>query len=110
MSKLFYDHLIIFEEVEEAIRNEELEPEEREELHQLIDEMLHHRVLGCILDHLPREHHEEFLERFHETPYDEGLIVYLQEKTLKDLDIEEKIKEAVEQLKQELLLELKKKK
>ncbi len=110
MSKIFYDHLIIFEEIDNALKGEGLEPEERDELHQLIDEMIHHRVLGCILDHLPREHHEEFLERFHQTPYDEGLIQYLQEKTPKDLDIEEKIKEAAEQLKQELLLELKKKK
>ena len=110
MSKIFYDHLIIFEEIDNALKGEGLESEERDELHQLIDEMIHHRVLGCILDHLPREHHEEFLERFHQTPYDEGLIQYLQEKTPKDLDIEEKIKEAVEQLKQELLLELKKKK
>lgn len=110
MSKIFYDYLIIFEELEDVIRSEEVEPEEREEIHQLIDEMIHHRVLGCILDHLPREHHEEFLERFHETPYDEGLIQYLQEKTPEEVDIEAKIKEEVAKLKQELLEEIKKKK
>ena len=110
MSKLFYDHLIVLEEVENAFRQEDLDPEEREELHQLIDELIHHRVLGCILDHLPRSHHEEFLDKFHQAPYDEDLILYLQEKTPEDVDIEAKIKEEVTKLKKELLTEIKKKK
>lgn len=108
MSKIFYDHLIVLEDLENAIRQEQLEPEEREELHQLIDEMIHHRVLGCILDHLPREHHEEFLGRFHQAPYDENLILYLQEKTPKEIDIEEKMREEVERLEHDLIVEIKK--
>lgn len=106
MSKIFYDHLIIIEEVEGVLRG--VEPEEKEELHRLIDEMIHHRVLGCILDHLPRKHHEEFLDRFHQAPYDESLINYLQLKTAKEIDIEAKIKEEVGKLKKELLAEIKK--
>lgn len=107
MSKIFYDHLIIIEEVEEILRG--VEPEEKEELHRLVDEIIHHRVLGCILDHLPRKHHDEFLGRFHQAPYDESLIDYLQEKTAKEIDIEAKIKEEVGKLKKELLQELKRK-
>ncbi|MBI3289872.1 hypothetical protein HYZ78_00575 [Candidatus Microgenomates bacterium] len=107
MSKIFYDHLIIIEDLEGVVKSDS--HEEREELHQLIDEMIHHRVLGCILDHLPRVHHEEFLEKFHEKPYDESLVNYLQEKTPQDVDIEEKIKEEVAKLKKELLKDLKKK-
>lgn len=110
MSKLFYDHLISFEDLEEIMRGHELDFEEKEELHQLVDEMIHHRILGCILDHLPQNHHEEFLERFHQAPYDETLIIFLQEKTPKEVDIEKKIKEEVEKLKSELLLEIKRKK
>lgn len=109
MSKLFYDHLIIIEELEGILRDVE-EPEEKEELHRLVDEIVHHRVLGCILDYLPRVHHEEFLDRFHKAPYDESLINYLQEKTAKEIDIEEKIKEEVGKLKKELLAEIKKRK
>lgn len=110
MAKLFYDHLIVLEEVENALKSEKLDSEEREELHQLIDEIIHHRVLGCILDHLPREHHEEFLDRLHQAPYDESLIGYLQEKTPSEVDMEEEIKEEVGKLKEELLVEIKKKK
>lgn len=108
MSRIFYDHLIVIEDLEDVVKGDS--PEEREELHQLIDEMIHHRVLGCILDQLPRENHEEFLEKFHAAPYDESLVDYLQEKTPKNVDIEEKIKEEVAKLKKELIRELKLKK
>ena len=108
MSHLFYDHVIVIEDLEEVVKSHE-EPEEREELHRLVDEMIHHRVLGCILDQLPRRHHEEFLEKFHASPYDDSLINYLQEKTPKEVDIEKKIREEVAKLKKELLAELKKK-
>ena len=107
MSKIFYDHLIIIEDLEDVVKSHE-EPEEREEMHRLIDEMIHHRVLGCILDQLPREYHEEFLEKFHAAPYDESLVNYLQEKTPQEVDIEEKIREEVAKLKKELLKEIKK--
>ncbi|MBI4058909.1 hypothetical protein HY404_01570 [Candidatus Microgenomates bacterium] len=110
MAKIFYDHLIVIDEVEDELNNLEMEREEKEEIQQLIDETIHHRVLGCILDHLPREHHEEFLEKFHQTPYDEQIIIFLQEKTPREIDIEEKIKEAVAELKKELLAEIKGKK
>lgn len=108
MSKIFYDHLIVIEELEGVVKRAQTH-EEREELHRLVDEMIHHRVLGCILDHLPREHHEEFLEKFHAAPYDDSLIGYLQEKTPQEIDIEQKIREEVAKLKKELLKEIKKK-
>lgn len=109
MSKLFYDRLISFEDFEEALREQEIDHEEKAELQQLVDEMIHHRVLGCILDHLPREHHQEFLNRFHRAPHDETLIIFLQEKTPSNIDIEKKIRKEVAKLKKELLIEIKKK-
>ena len=110
MAHVFYDHLLELEEIEELIKGHSGEPEEREELNKIVDETVHHRVLGCILQHLPREHHEDFLERFHAAPHDPTIIVFLQEKTPSDVDIEQKIKEAVKELKKELLSDLKKKK
>lgn len=107
MSHLFYDHLIIIDDLEGITKDAETS-EEREELNRLVDEMIHHRVLGCILDQLPREHHEEFLEKFHAAPYDSSLVDYLQEKTPKEVDIEKKIREEVAKLKKELLKDLKK--
>jgi len=104
MSKIFYDDLVIFESLEVHIKNISQTPEEKEELWRIVDETLHHRMMGCILDYLPEELHEEFLEKFHLAPHDEGLFDYLNEKTQKD--IRAFIKEEVSKLEQELLKEL----
>ncbi len=80
MSKLFYDHLIILEEVEAEIKNAAETEEDRHELWQLVDEIVHSKVLESILDKLPGQHHEEFLDRFHKAPHDETLLDYLKEK------------------------------
>ena len=101
MSKIFYDHLIILEEVDRSIKGSTETQEERQELWQIVDEIIHHRVLGCVLAHLPREHHEEFLEKFHQAPHDEGLLDYLEEKIKKD--VTKLIKEEVKSLSTELV-------
>lgn len=81
MSKIFYDHVLDLKKVDKEIRKVAKTPEEREELWALVDEMIHHKVMGCILDNLPRAHHEEFLELFHKSPHDEGLLFgYLKSK------------------------------
>lgn len=103
MSKLFYDHLIEFEEIEIELTKFKLAGQEKEEIHQLIEESVHYRVMRRILDHLPAEHHQEFLERFHEAPYHEGVLEFLKEKVE---NIEELIKEEIASLKKELLEDL----
>ena len=108
MSKVFYDHLIILEEVETEIKNVTETPEEKEELWKLIDEIVHHRILGSILDVLPREHHEEFLTKFHEAPHSEYLLSFLDERT--EESIEEIIRKEIKNVEKELLLEIKGKK
>ena len=104
MSKIFYDHLIILEEVEAEVKKSVKTAEEREELWILVDEIIHHRVLICVLDRLPREHHQEFLQKFHEKPHDETLIDFLKEKG--GQDFEGVIKEEIEALNSELLQEI----
>ena len=101
MSKIFYDRFIILEEIEVELDNLGLESEERQELDQLIDEMIHHRVLDRILTHLPKEHHAEFLDRFHKAPYDKGLLDYLNEKV--ERSVEEHVREEMRELKKEIL-------
>lgn len=108
MSKLFFDHLIILEEVDDEIKKVAKSKEEKDELWQLVDEMVHHKVLGCVLDNLPAKYHHEFLEKFHLAPYDEGLIDYLKEKI--GANIEELIKQEIGSLAFELLDELRGKK
>ena len=104
MSKIFYDHLIVFEEVDRYIKDTVETHEERHELWQIVDEIVHHRVLGCVLDKLPKEHHEEFLGKFHEAPHDETLFDYLKEKI--EENIEELIKQEIGGLASEILQEI----
>ncbi len=105
MSSIFYDHLISLDELEKLLKESIETPEEREELWRLIDEIIHHRVLGCIFDNLPNNHHEEFLSKFHNSPHDLDLISYLNKKIGKN--IEELIKQEVNALALELLAEIK---
>lgn len=104
MSKIFYDHLIVLEEVEDEITSSSKTHEEREELWGIVDDIIHHRVLGKILDHLPSEHHEDFMDRFHKKPHDERLIDYLNEKI--EENVEEIIKQEIGNLAFELLQEI----
>ncbi|MBI3397265.1 hypothetical protein HY045_02200 [Candidatus Woesebacteria bacterium] len=108
MSKLFYDHLLVLDDLEKQINKITDSKEEREELWGLVDEVVHHKVLGCIMDNLPKEHHQEFLSLFEKTPYDESLIDYLKAKTNKN--IEELIKTEIGELAYEVLSEIQNKK
>lgn len=102
MSKLFYDHLIVFEEIEKVIKKTSSTKEEKEELWILVDEVINHKVMEKILDKLPKEHHVEFLELFHKCPHDEITIFgYLKEKTGKD--IETVLKKELSEISKELL-------
>ncbi len=104
MSKIFYDHLIILEEVESEIKSIADSPEEKEELWKLVDDIVHHRVMISILDRLPIEYHEEFLSKFHKTPHHDSHMGYLNDK-IED-DIEAVIKKEVKDLEKELLHEI----
>lgn len=104
MSKLFFDHLVVYEEVEKGIAKVAKSREERDELWDIVDELVHHRALGFIFDKLPKELHQEFLEKYHAAPYDEGLFEYLKEKIGEN--IEELLKEELGSLAYELLAEI----
>ena len=104
MSKIFYDHLIILEEIDIVVKDIAQTKDEQEELWKLIDEIIHHRILGTIFDHLPREHHDEFLDRFHRWPHDERHIEWLNQRVHRD--IEDVIKEEVRLLEKEILAEV----
>lgn len=104
MSKLFYDHLLELEELNNYINEVVDTGIERDELWQLVDEIIHHRVLGCVLDHLPTDHHESFVEKYKTEPHNNELIVFVNERI--EHDIEEKIRENIKIMEEELLSEL----
>ncbi len=102
MSNIFYDHLTNLEKVEKKIKKVARTSDERQELYQLIDEIVHHKVLGIILSRLPESHHKEFLDNFTQRPHDKSLFQYLKERIVED--IEEFIKDEIHKLSVELLL------
>jgi len=104
MSSIFWDQLTALDEVEEKIKALEVSSEEREEIWMIVDEIIHHKVMGCILDHLPGQHHQDFLDRFHQKPHDTELFDYLREKAGED--IEAVLKSQMDQIKQEILADL----
>jgi len=107
MSKLYYDNLLDLGEVERAIKKASPSAEERDELWQIVDEIVHHRMMGCVLDNLPLKDHSEFLEKFEQSPHDEGLLGYLKEKIGEN--VEELLRQELGNLTYEILQEIKSK-
>lgn len=103
MSSVFYDYLIKLEEVEEKITSLGLPSLQKEELSQMIDQSLHYLVTTAILDHLPKEYHQAFLEKFHEMPFESTLINFLTEKIP---NIELLVTSEIETFKETLLQDL----
>src|SRR3989338_7273636 len=106
MSKLFYDHLIVIEEIITVLDGHDVSDEGKKELLETIDETMHHHIFDTILTHLPKKHHETFLEKVTREPHNESILSFLKEKTT--VDIEDEIKKAAKQLKQKIRDEIKK--
>ncbi len=104
MKKIFYDHLIVIEEINAIFDLHGIPPAEQKELIEIIDKTMHHEILGAILTHLPREHHEEFLIRFHSSPHDASLMTFLAERT--SIDIEKEIFKAANAVKKKVIKEI----
>ncbi|MBI4130245.1 hypothetical protein HY468_02940 [Candidatus Roizmanbacteria bacterium] len=104
MAKLFYDHLIVIEEITAVLDAHEMTKEEREQLLATIDETLYHHVLDVILTHLPREHHETFLEKLSEYPHHPKLLEFIKEKTI--VDIEKEIIKTADKIKKKILKDI----
>ena len=105
MSKIFYDHLVIIEEITSKLDRYNLDNLAKEELVMLIDETLHHEMMNLILSSLPEKHHEEFLSKLYRNPADESLLEYL--KVHSGKDIEKLINEEAKKVKKEILMEIK---
>jgi len=105
MSHIFYDKLLALEDLEKEIKKVAKTSEEKEELTALVDEIIHHKVMGCILDKLPRERHHEFLEIFEKSPHDEDLLFgYLRERVGED--VEDSLKQEIDKIASELWTEI----
>lgn len=104
MSKLFYDHLIIIEEIIAVLDEHKLNLKDRAKILELMDTTLQHEILDVIFSYLPREKHEEFLEKFHGAPHDPLLMQYLKDNSA--VNIELAILDRANKTKKKLLREL----
>lgn len=105
MTKLFYDHLIIIEEVTEVLVTHQLTQRECEEILELVDKAMHSEILNTIFKHLPKPHHEMFLIHFHAAPHDKKILEFLKDKSA--VDIEKEILKTANRVKKNVLKEIK---
>ena len=91
MSQIFYDRLVVLEKFGKEVKKKTSSKEEEFELWNLVDDILNHKVMDLILEKLPLKHHDEFIEKFLEAPFDEKLFDYLKDK------IEDNVEEIIEQ-------------
>ena len=101
MSLIFYDHLVVFTKVEKHLKKINVNDDEKSEIWKLIDEMVHHRALTTVLNKLPFEEHNEFLDRFHKAPHDLAIIEYVNSKV--GSDITKDLQKDFEKLEKEIL-------
>jgi len=106
MSKLFYDHIILLDEIFVELDTIDLIEAERETAKQMIDELVQHRVLTFVLDLLPAQKHESFLIAFHAMPYDPANLQLLNK--LAERDVTAELVVFGETLKKELKQEIRK--
>ncbi len=106
MSKLFFDHLVIREEIDIYLDSCRISDEEKAELVQIIDQTLINHILNVILNHLPKNKHAHFVAEFHAAPHDTGHLDYL--RLHAHPEIEAEIKRHAQKIKQEILGEISK--
>lgn len=104
MSKVFYDHLIEFTKLEIHVNSITQTQEEKNELWEIIDKLIHNRVVKRILQILPSRHHDEFADLLHKRPFDKDIIRFVEHNA--DEDIEKYLQDEINKLEQELLHEL----
>ena len=102
--KLFYSHLVDLEPLVKELELVSMQPDEREEIFELVDDIIHHRVLDSLLEILPEEDHEIFLERFTNTPANPEILEFLKEKAKSDPEVA--ILTVTEVVKREVLLDV----
>jgi hypothetical protein len=100
MAKIFYDHLIIFEELISFFDKHELSKQERTDILTQVDKLLHNRIIDTILTHLPAEHHEVFITKFTQSPDSKKLMEFLREHI--QVDIEKEIFIVAESVKKDV--------
>lgn len=96
--KHFYSHIIEIDSLYIALDDIELDPEEKTELHGILETTIHHVVIDTVLSELSEEHKKTALSHIAEQKHDDLWTL------LKDQihNVEEKIKSAVHAMKNQM--------
>jgi len=106
MSKTFADHILAKDEIFTHIELYTKHPEQKQELINLVEEIFSHHLLDTVLTHLPKNHHDEFLEMIKKGLSDPKILKFLKEKI--EIDIEKEIRKSALKLRKELLSDIQK--
>lgn len=85
MTKIFYWHLIEFSPLKTELVKKGIAKKEISELLIEAEEIIHHKTLSLIFDHLPKQHHREFTIRLAKEPHNMEIMVFLQQKSGVDI-------------------------
>jgi hypothetical protein len=99
----FYHAVIDTQDLHMELEGLSLETTEKEELAEIMESTILHHIIDSLLDHLPEEEREVFLNNLMAED-NEGVIAHLKDKI--EL-FEEKLTDAYQEIKQTLLLDLK---
>ena len=94
---------LMTEKIHLHIKKAGLAAPQEKEVYSLIEETIHIRILDAVLEKLPADKHEEFLEKFHREPDDLKLMAYLRHHIA---DVEKHLKATFSKLEREILKDL----
>lgn len=97
MSIIFYDHLIDRTEIHIHLDKLDLPEEKKSEFRSTIDNIIHAGLMEWILQKLHPHHHQTFLNRLQQAPYDPELIRYLKD------HINEAVEDSLQQQSQKII-------
>lgn len=106
--KAFYHELIVFEDVSGALDEFVLDESEKSELLSLAEQILHHHTLNVVLNALPKEKHNAFLEGIEQDPENPKWLEFLKAEI--QSDITTAIQAQAKKIKAEILAEIKRSK
>jgi hypothetical protein len=101
---VIYERFIEIRPIEEEIDLLEISAEEKDHLHFMVAEILHHHTLDVILEQLEEEDKKAFLKRVEESN-EMNLVSFLKEKLG---DYEDSLKNRLHQVRDDLVKEIKK--
>lgn len=104
MATVFYDHMIDWQKLIDELDRLEIGGEERQEILEHSEHVIHTEVLLVFAAHLPNDHHHEFLERFAAAPHDMSHLEFLAAHG--SGDVSQKVKKRTEEVIAEIIADL----